>query len=268
MMGGTLQLHSEVGVGTTVVVDFSVPLLEKLVPDHEESQIDIDVDPSRILRILIVDDYEPNRALLQQQLTMLGHVVTAAEDGEQGWEYWQKGDFALVITDCRMPMMNGYELTRRIRAAEHGSQMTDPEQVKCVIYGYTANAQIEEIARCRQAGMDDCLFKPVSMNTLRKHLSSMTAIEHAEPHAFLLPKLANNNQESDIFDIALLDAYTDGDPVFTKIMLQKMIVAYQKDADQLNAALQQRQWQIVGEIAHRLKGGAGVANATSLINVY
>uniref|UniRef100_UPI0013CEAF03 response regulator n=1 Tax=Pseudomonas viridiflava TaxID=33069 RepID=UPI0013CEAF03 len=88
------------------------------------------------LNILVVDDHPANRLLMCQQLEFLGHRFSLAEEGQSGLEKWQTGEFDLVIADCNMPVMNGYELTRAIRQQGH---LTG--KPPCTVLGFTANAQ-------------------------------------------------------------------------------------------------------------------------------
>ncbi|MFP3702094.1 response regulator, partial [Burkholderia sp. SIMBA_013] len=77
-----------------------------------------------------------------QQLGYLGHQFTAAQNGATGFQAWRQERFDLVIADCNMPIMNGYELSRSIREYEQREQL-----VPCVVLGFTANAQPEEKQR-------------------------------------------------------------------------------------------------------------------------
>lgn len=169
MMGGTLMLDSEPGVGTQVHIALRV---ETLPPILQEAEQQSKITPTeRILNVLVVDDHPANRLLLCQQLGFLGHSFTTAENGKTGLNIWKKGNFDLVITDCNMPVMNGYELTREIRKHERSQQ-----QPNCTVLGFTANAQPEERIRCKTVGMDHCLFKPIGLSLLSKHLGNVAPL--------------------------------------------------------------------------------------------
>jgi two-component system sensor histidine kinase EvgS len=75
---------------------------------------------------------------------------------------WQQGSFDVIFTDCNMPEMNGYQLAQAIRQQEEQEQ-----RPPILLLGFTANALPDEKERCRAAGMDDCLFKPISLSGLR-----------------------------------------------------------------------------------------------------
>nr|BFE95526.1 hypothetical protein GCM10020185_60620 [Pseudomonas brassicacearum subsp. brassicacearum] len=120
MMGGTLTLRSAAGAGTQVEILLDLPLLDALPtapPVEAEALV-----PGRALSILVVDDYPANRLLLSQQLGYLGHRVQEAQNGVEGLHAWRSEHFDVVITDCNMPLMSGYELARAIRDEEHAQK--------------------------------------------------------------------------------------------------------------------------------------------------
>ncbi|WP_185754735.1 response regulator, partial [Pseudomonas fluorescens] len=118
----------------------------------------------KTLHVLAVEDHPINQLVLTEQLQQLGCQVTMASDGREALQRWQRGEhFDMVVTDVNMPELDGYQLTRRLRA----------EGIKVPIVGVTANAQAEEGERCVQAGMDGYLAKPVSLARLREALQAV-----------------------------------------------------------------------------------------------
>ena len=119
--------------------------------------------------ILVAEDNEVNQEVLDKQLALLGFKAIIASTGSEALECWQRGDYALLITDLHMPQMDGYELTVAIRAAEAGER-------RMPIVALTANALASEAKHCRDLGMDDYMTKPVLLadlnNMLRKWLPS------------------------------------------------------------------------------------------------
>jgi two-component system capsular synthesis sensor histidine kinase RcsC len=111
--------------------------------------------------ILVVDDHPINRMLLSDQLGSLGYRVKTARDGLDALNVIARNEIDIVLTDVNMPNLDGYGLTRRLR--EQGR--TFP------VVGVTANALAEEKERCIDAGMDNCLSKPVTMDTLQQTLT-------------------------------------------------------------------------------------------------
>ncbi|MGM3161263.1 two-component system sensor histidine kinase RcsC [Dickeya undicola] len=113
------------------------------------------------VRLLVVDDHPINRRLLADQLGSLGYQVITANDGLDALDVLAKNPVDIILTDVNMPNMDGYRFTQRLR--EMGQTLP--------VIGVTANALAEERQRCLQAGMDNCLSKPVTLDTLQQSLS-------------------------------------------------------------------------------------------------
>ncbi len=115
--------------------------------------------------ILVAEDNPVNQKVIEKQLAHLGYTCLLANDGKIAFELWQQHRFALLISDCHMPEMDGFELTHAIRQVEKDINQHIP------IIAFTANALRGETERCLVAGMDDYLSKPVEMQSLRRILS-------------------------------------------------------------------------------------------------
>lgn len=113
-------------------------------------------------RVLLVEDNPLNQALVMRQLRQLDLSCDLAEHGQQALEMVAQHSYDLVLCDCQMPVMDGYEFTRRVRAAEQGERL--------LIIAMTANVLPEQAERCFAAGMDDLLGKPVLLDGLRQML--------------------------------------------------------------------------------------------------
>ncbi|VVN24267.1 transporter substrate-binding domain-containing protein [Pseudomonas fluorescens] len=242
MMGGSLQLRSEPGVGTQVEVLLQLETLP-LQPSAQvaETQIVVATTP---LNVLVVDDHSANRLLTCQQLEFLGHRFTVAADGQEGLEAWKDQPFDLVIADCNMPVMNGYELARAIRKQERQNH-----RPPCTVLGFTANAQPEEIQRCKQAGMDDCLFKPLSLGALSQWL------ENIEP-----------TQAAPAFSLHGLKLLTGGNPVLNRRLLNELVSSNRQDLQTLLSLSSSGDTQALQDIAHKIKGAARIVQASPLID--
>ncbi|WP_323016899.1 hybrid sensor histidine kinase/response regulator [Castellaniella sp.] len=118
------------------------------------------VIPKLSLRVLVAEDNPINQATLTAQLEQLGCQVSLAGDGEEALVQWRIQPHDVVLTDVNMPRMDGYELTRRLRA----------QGAACPIIGITANALREEGQRCTESGMDAWLVKPIDLVSLGRLL--------------------------------------------------------------------------------------------------
>ncbi|GLR10734.1 two-component system sensor histidine kinase RcsC [Mixta theicola] len=148
------ELPTLLGKIYSVLVEVPDGLASLAVPEQPG------VDNHDIL-LLVVDDHPINRMLLSDQLSSLGYRVKTAQDGVDALNVISRSEIDIVLTDVNMPNMDGYRLTQRLRQLGQ----TFP------IIGVTANALAEEKQRCMEAGMDNCLSKPVTLDTLKTSLA-------------------------------------------------------------------------------------------------
>ncbi|MBQ4844023.1 ATP-binding protein [Pseudoalteromonas sp. MMG005] len=129
--------------------------------------------------VLLVEDNVLNQQVLTDQLHLLGYGVEVAENGEEGLEVWQKGNFPIILTDLHMPKMSGYDMVTQIRdIAEQSADINAQPYIIAV----TANALKGERERCIATGMNDYITKPVELNVLEA-----TLLKWQEKHAKDLP---------------------------------------------------------------------------------
>lgn len=163
-LGGGIQLHSQPGEGTRVDITFKVGVSQQKSRQAEKEIIDIQHQNGSVT-ILVVDDFYPNLMLLNKQLSYLGYSVIECSDPRDAYAQWKNTGAEIIITDCNMPYISGIELTKSIRK----------ENSDIVIIGLTADARDEQRGACLQAGMTECLFKPVSLKTLSLALRKFTS---------------------------------------------------------------------------------------------
>lgn len=251
MMGGQLQLSSLLGQGTRVDVTLELAVADATLTPAVS--VALETPPTHALSILVVDDYPANRLLLARQLSFLGHRITTAEDGVEGLELWLSGQFDGVITDCNMPFKDGYELARDIRTLERERGLAP-----CLLLGFTANAQPEEAERCRQAGMDGCLFKPTGLEDLHAALMLRTATPSVAPGT--VDELAPD------FDLSHLEKLTGGDINAVKELLAPLLDSLEADQGQLVILQRNADFAGLHDLAHRTKGGARMVKAQALMD--
>ena len=174
LMGGSIEATSEPGLGRLFVLTVALPIAEAPAGEKVESVMPIgtrrpapSIDEARAegSLVLAVDDHPVTRLVLVRQLNALGYAADSARDGAEALERWSTGGFALVVTDCEMPEMDGYDLARQIRAAEARATRN-----RIPIIGCTASARGDETERAAAAGMDDFMLKPVTMQELAEVL--------------------------------------------------------------------------------------------------
>ncbi len=161
-MGGTIAFKSKQNVGTT----FTVTLPFKIDKNYQDSASAQALDANCNLngiRVLLVEDNELNREIVEFLLENEGILVTSAVDGQQALDKFREskpGTFHFILMDVMMPVMDGLEATRRIRALDR------PDAKNIPIFAMTANAFADDIRQCREAGMNEHLAKPLDS----KHL--------------------------------------------------------------------------------------------------
>jgi len=183
LLDGKIELISEPGQGATFSITVILPVsaahgekIPILVPVVEQKKVKPLFDGSEDAPlVLAVDDHPINRDLLARQIKLLGLRAETAEDGQAALSMWRDGRFALVITDCHMPEMDGYALSWAIRKIEAEERLS-----RTPIIAWTANAHIEEETLCQNSGMDDLLVKPADLTQLKKMLAKWLSISETD----------------------------------------------------------------------------------------
>lgn len=153
LMGGEVGLTSEVGEGSTFWVDLEFGVS---VASAEEETRSGGAVSQFAGQVLVAEDNAVNRKLIARMLQHFGLEATLAHDGKQALDLLRQRDFDLVLMDCQMPVMDGYEATRLWR-------MEEKSQRRVPIVAITAHAFPQDSARCQQAGMNDYLSKPLEV---------------------------------------------------------------------------------------------------------
>ncbi|MAF14844.1 MAG: hypothetical protein CMG93_02535 [Marinomonas sp.] len=217
--------------------------------------------------VLLVEDNEINRELAIELLSQQSINVVVAEHGEQALDRLQEQAFDLVLMDCQMPVMDGYQATAKIRAI--------PKYAQLPIIAMTANVLQQDIDKAKQAGMNDHISKPINLeqmfvtmerwmpkvkvatttNTIDDGVKKSTSKEGND-----LNELPDHIANID-FVVGLQHTQTLG----LYVRLLKRFVKTQADfPEQLEMMLKQQQYQTATRLAHTLKGNSATLGMTQL----
>jgi signal transduction histidine kinase len=162
MMKGTLNVQSDVGQGSTFWIElegFRESINNDKLQDLPDQAKKAEVNYSDFIhtqKILIVEDNPSNLKLISSQLSVLGYKADLASNGKEALKMTRTFDYALILTDCNMPIMDGYEMTTEIRK----------NNCRIPVIALTADAFPEREQECLTAGMNDRIVKPVSLKQL------------------------------------------------------------------------------------------------------
>jgi CheY-like chemotaxis protein len=177
LMGGSVGVVSEPGIGSTFWVE--LPLRPANGQPPIEAVRQTSVDPlSSALRVLVAEDNVVNQKLTVRMLQKLGCACELASNGLDALNLYSQGCFDVILMDCQMPEMDGYEAASAIRRLEKGS---DDDTSRIPIIALTAHAGSADRDRCLAAGMDYYLSKPVSLELLRQILDRAHARAALDP---------------------------------------------------------------------------------------
>ncbi len=213
------------------------------------------------LRVLVAEDNDVNREVVAGQLAMLGLEHDVAGDGLAALAAYRHGSYDLVITDLRMPELDGIELARAIRELEAAEG-----RPRVPMIAITANATVEDAEACRAAGMDDFLGKPVRLARLRDCLARYLPLTAPVPEGTpVVPGLiADPFPEIPPIDLGHLGAMIGDDPWLQRRMLDRFILSTRPQLDALNQAIAACDTEAACDTAHSLKGAANSAGAARL----
>ncbi len=242
LMGGEMLCESELGRGSRFTV--TLPLApwaagsEPGIVREAAARPLQDTSPIGQGRwVLLAEDHPVNREVLTMQLAQLGFECDRAEDGEQAWDLLMAADrdYALLLTDCHMPMLDGDGLTRRLR--EHEARFGLPRRP---IIALTANAQPGEAEHSLSVGMDGYLTKPIQLPDLRAALLRVLQNPPAQqPPAAALP-------------YASLRALSHGDAGQIATIVRLFVSTATDDLDSADRAVQEGDWAALRLLAHRM----------------
>ena len=204
-----------------------------------------------ILKILLVEDTPINLKLVQHQVSLLGHQWESVENGQQALENLAQNDYDIVLMDCQMPVMDGYQATQVLRQREGADRHT-------VVIGMTAYAMPGDREKCLAVGMDDYLSKPVMVKDLKVMLERWSSVVKGD----LQPQKSNSQSQtsidsaSDLVDWVRLKEISEGEPAFQLELVEGFIQEGATFIAQAKFALEAKDWVTLANKAHQIKGAS------------
>ncbi|MEZ8028766.1 aerobic respiration two-component sensor histidine kinase ArcB [Enterovibrio norvegicus] len=244
LMGGDIEVDSEVGEGSTFTVTLSVPLC-----DAVESQERVTAE-QRSLHILLVEDIELNITVAVNLLESLGHTVTVARCGKEALETFPTAHFDLLLLDIQLPDMTGFDIAAQLRS---GDAPLPP------LVALTANV-IKDKSEYIQRGMDDAISKPISVAAVTDVIERLALqCPLSKGHTPVVePKKPGNELYETLLDLEMLRSYVDivgPEPVYQSItMFEEVMPEYLQILDSNMTAKDQ---DGIASEAHKIKGAAG-----------
>ncbi len=212
--------------------------------------------------ILVAEDNVVNQQVIRRQLNTLGLACELAVDGVEALDRIRRGGIGLLLTDCDMPNMDGYELTRRIRQEEQG-------RAGLPIIAITANAMEGAAEACFEAGMNDYLSKPLEIRALqamlKSYLPSPQLIEVND--GSVQPEREALSTGSVVLDLTKMNALFGDDPELLNPLLDEFAESAAVTVSEIQVASRETNFDAVLSSAHKLKSSARTIGAHQLADL-
>lgn len=211
-------------------------------------------------KILVVDDIEMNQQLAKHIMQSWGFTVDVAANGKEAVEKVEKHTYDLILMDIQMPEMDGVQATESIRRLKDATKAATP------IVALTANLLNGDGDRYLQKGMNGYLIKPLDEQRLFQ-LISKNLLDGPDPISIIEP-LKNETLETvpteKLYDLTMIHGLSGGDQAFIRQMVVLFIDTMPGSVAELQATLDQKQWEAMGKLAHKIKSTTGSMGIDSI----
>jgi PAS domain S-box-containing protein len=226
---------------------------ETAVDSTQQATIARSVNSS--LKILLVEDHPVNQAVILNQLQMLGYEADYVGNGQEALDRLQEKNYDIVLMDCQMPVLDGYQTTQELRRREGSARHT-------VVIALTAHALPADRDKCLVAGMDDYLSKPIEQEALGAtikgwaKLSAISKVVGTQSDAQNTHQPSVSSMDKIPLDLERLNRISRGKVPFQQQLLQAFVKNAQPGLEQMRVAIQVGDCLTVEQQAHRIKGSS------------
>jgi Amt family ammonium transporter len=231
----------------------------------------IPAEPARTARVLIADDNEINRLVTGEMLSGGGFAYDLATNGREAVESIKKTSYDVVLMDCQMPVMDGFEATAEIRRLEAAGGLHPQQTRRVAIVALTANAIRGDRERCIASGMDDYITKPIDRDNLLRTLrgwcaSAGNTVELKLPSdSDVKPSTDAKSAGADAsLDVNSLLSRCSGDQNFAATLLERFRARLPEDIDKIRESVLAADAVTMGKLSHALRGAAGNLGAVGV----
>ncbi|MGZ3241210.1 MAG: ATP-binding protein, partial [Burkholderiaceae bacterium] len=255
MMGGKISVVSQLGQGSSFTFTLTLPYAAKNSAQKNLPTVATETNKSYVnfkgTRILVAEDNKANQIVITHMLKALGCTVDVASDGQQAVDMHARNRYDLILMDCQMPTLDGFDATSRIRA-------TEDDAIQTPIIALTAHTLPENKEKCLQAGMDDFISKPVVPATLHNVL--MQWLKNQSEVSY--PRIENvvdykSNHFIEVRNMIGSAAFDEAAAVFINEFAPLKLAALRK-------AINANNLSEVSSISHVITGSASILGANLL----
>lgn len=246
LLDGEIRVESEQGKGSEFIINIPVVKISETREDPErEEQAKAIIEEKTVdasgKRVLIVDDEPGQLSLTVEVAKSMGFEIETAVNGKEALEKFEVSNFDIILTDIQMPVFDGFQLIKNIRASEIGK--------KIPVIALSGRTDIKRDIYI-QLGFNNKLLKPYKPDDLKQNIADILGLEYEESKAFKEPQ--NDKLKSDNYDLSDIYEFSGHD----EEAMQKIIHAFLKGSEdslqELKAAYKEKNINKMGKIAHRM----------------
>lgn len=270
LMDGDIKVTSKLNVGSCFEFSIPVELSDKpvLIQDNNYASNYIDISANHGIKLLLVEDNKTNQVVAQGILHNFGFEIDIAQNGQEAIDMLKnslKNEYGLILMDCQMPVLDGYDATRAIRESKAGDIHKD-----IPIIAMTANAMRGDKEICFASGMDDYISKPIDLSLLQTVLKKWIKLDNItnEEKSVAITTEEESEKTNDLL--------WDKDTILKRVgnnnsLVKKVIEAFILDIEvlvvKLKNSIDEKDTQMCKNISHSIKGIASNIAADKLSNI-